>query len=164
MWLFLWAYSMEFLPKKTQMSLNRPKVILSCRAWKVVFVVKKSAINIVPLGRYRSHNFSWKSRKFVKNQKICKFCGLEFFHIIWSKINSKYIFLFFKSSHIRPGQWKISTRKLEHERADVTLELERTLLTSPWPSPSLTLTLTPSQPHPHTRTLICTLVLKFPRA
>ncbi len=74
------------------------------------------------------------------------------------------------------GQWKISTRKLKHERADVTLELERTLLTSPSPSPShphtltpspspsLTLTLTPSHPHPHTRTLICTLVLKFPRA
>ncbi len=50
------------------------------------------------------------------------------------------------------GQWKISTRKLEYERADVTLELERTLLTSP------------SHPHILTRTLICTLVLKFPRA
>jgi hypothetical protein len=49
------------------------------------------------------------------------------------------------------GQWKISTRKLEHERADVTLELERTLLTSPSPSPSVTLTLTDS--HPHTLTL-----------
>jgi hypothetical protein len=36
-------------PKKTQVSPNRPKGILSCRAWKVVFVVKKSAINIVPL-------------------------------------------------------------------------------------------------------------------
>ncbi len=82
MWLFLWAYSMEFLPKKTQVSLNRPKGILSCRAWKVVFVVKKSAINIVPWERYRSHNFSWKSRKFVKNQKFAKFSnfvGLIFF-------------------------------------------------------------------------------------
>jgi len=47
------------------------------------------------------------------------------------------------------GQWKISTRKLEHEPADVTLELERTLLTSPSPSPSLTLILTPSHPRPH---------------
>jgi hypothetical protein len=102
MWLFLWAYSMEFLPKKTQVSPNRPKGILSCRAWKVVFVVKKSAINIVPLGRYRSHNFSWKSWKFAKNRKIFKFCGLDFFHIIWSKMNSKYIFLFFMSSSIRP--------------------------------------------------------------
>jgi hypothetical protein len=39
----------------------------------------------------------------------------------------------------------------KHERADVTLELERTLLTSPSPSPSLTLTLTasPAYPHPH---------------
>jgi hypothetical protein len=73
---------MEFLPKKTQVSLNRPKGILSCRAWKVVFVVKKSAINIVPWERYRSHNFSWKSRKFVKNQKFAKFSnfvGLIFF-------------------------------------------------------------------------------------
>ncbi len=82
MWLFLWAYSMEFLTKETQVSPNRPKGILSCRAWKVVFVVKKSAINIVPLGKYRSHNFSLKSWKFVKNKKfckICKFCGLDFF-------------------------------------------------------------------------------------
>jgi hypothetical protein len=69
MWLFLRAYSMEFLPKKTSVSPNRPKGILSCRAWKAVFVVKKSAINIVPLGRYRSHNFSWKSSKFLKNEK-----------------------------------------------------------------------------------------------
>jgi hypothetical protein len=102
MWLFLWAYSMEFLTKKTQVSLNRPKGILSCRAWKVVFVVIKSAINIVPLGRYRSHNFSWKYWKVVKNQKICKFCGLECFPIIWSKMNFKYIFLFVMSSRIRP--------------------------------------------------------------
>ncbi len=102
MWLFLWAYSMEFLSKKTQVYPNRPNIILSCRAWKVVFVIKISAINIVPLGRYRSHNFSWKSWKFVKNQKICKFCGLEFFPIIWSKMNSKYIFLFVMSSRIRP--------------------------------------------------------------
>jgi hypothetical protein len=75
-------------PKKTQVSPNRPKGILSCRAWKVVFVVKKSAITIVPLGRYRCHNYSWKSWKFVKNKKnlqICKFCGLDFFHIIWRK-------------------------------------------------------------------------------
>jgi len=71
----------SFSQRKTQVPPNRPKGILSCRAWKVVTVVKKSAINIVPLGRYRSHSFSWKSRKFVKNQKnykICKFCGLEF--------------------------------------------------------------------------------------
>jgi hypothetical protein len=49
------------------------------------------------------------------------------------------------------GQRKKSTRKLELECADVTLELERTLLTPPSPSPSLTLTLTlsPSHPHPH---------------
>jgi hypothetical protein len=105
MWLFLWAYSMEFLPKKPQMYPNRPKGMLSCRAWKVVFVVKKTAINIVPFGRYRSHNFSWKSWKFVKNQKnckICKFCGLDFFPIVWSKMNSKHIFLFVMSSRIRP--------------------------------------------------------------
>ncbi len=69
MWLFPWAYSMEFLPEKTEVSPNRPKDILSCRAWKVVFVVKKSAINIVPFGTYRSHNFSWKSWKFLKNEK-----------------------------------------------------------------------------------------------
>ncbi len=37
--------------------------------------------------------------------------------------------------------------KDKHEHADVTLELEKTLLTSP--SPSLTLTLTPSTSHPH---------------
>jgi hypothetical protein len=79
MWLFVWTYSMEFLTKKPQVSPNRPKGILSCRAWKVVFVVKKSAINIVPLGRYRPHNFTWKSWKFVKNKKIRKFCGLYFF-------------------------------------------------------------------------------------
>jgi hypothetical protein len=92
-------------PKKKQVSLNRPKDILSFRASKVVFVVKKSAITIVPSGRYRSYSFSWKSWKFEKNQKnwkICKFCGLDFFPIIWSKMNSKYIFLFFTSSRIRP--------------------------------------------------------------
>jgi hypothetical protein len=85
MWLFLWAYSMEFLPKKTQVSLNRPKGILYFRAWKVVFVVKKSAIIIVPLGRYRSYSFSWKFWKFVKNKKICKFCGLDFFLLYGQK-------------------------------------------------------------------------------
>ncbi len=79
MWLFLWAYSMEFLSKEIQVSLNQPTGILCCRAWKVVFVVKKSAINIVPLGRYRSHNFSWKSWKFVKTKKFAKFVGLRFF-------------------------------------------------------------------------------------
>ncbi len=80
MWLFLWTYSMEFLPKNTQVSPNRPKGILSCRAWKVVFVVKKSTITIVPLGRYRSHNFSWESWKFVKKQKkFANFVGLIFF-------------------------------------------------------------------------------------
>jgi hypothetical protein len=75
----LMAYSMEFLPKKTQMSLNRLKGILSCKACKVVFAEKESGINIVPLGRYRTHNFSWKSWKFVKNKKICKICGVDFF-------------------------------------------------------------------------------------
>jgi hypothetical protein len=59
-----WSFS-----GKKQVSPNRPKGILSCRAWKVVFVVKKSAITTVPLGRYRSHSFSWKSWKFLKNQK-----------------------------------------------------------------------------------------------
>ncbi len=105
MWLFVWTYSMEFLPKKPQVSPNRPKGVLSCGAWKFVFLEKKSATNIVPLGRYRSHDFSWKSWKFVKNQNICKiwkFCGLDFFPIIRSKINSKYIFLFVMSSRIRP--------------------------------------------------------------
>ncbi len=43
----------------------------------------------------------------------------------------------------------IGSVKDKHERADVTLELERTLLTSPSPSSSLTLTLTPSPSHPH---------------
>jgi hypothetical protein len=70
------------------------------------------------------------------------------------------------------GQWKISTRKLEQERADVALELERTLLTSPSLTLTLALTLTDSHPHTlaltltdsHPHTLICTLVLKFPRA
>ncbi len=101
-WLFLWAYSMEFLTEKQQVFWNRPKDVLSYRAWKVVFVVKKLAITVVPLGRYRSHSFSWKSSKFVKNKKNCTFCGLDFFPITWSQMNSKYIFLFAMSSRIHP--------------------------------------------------------------
>ncbi len=47
------------------------------------------------------------------------------------------------------GLGKMSTRKLQHERADMALEIKQTLLTSP----SFSL-----------RTLIYTLVLKFHRA
>jgi hypothetical protein len=36
---------------------------------KLYLWLKKSAINIVPLVRYRSRNFSWKSWKFLKNEK-----------------------------------------------------------------------------------------------
>jgi hypothetical protein len=54
------------------------------------------------------------------------------------------------------GQWKINTKKLEHERAGVTLELERTLLTSPSLTLALTLTLTLTDSKPHTLTLTLT--------
>jgi hypothetical protein len=79
MWLFLWAYSMELLSRKTKVPPNRPKGILSCRAWTFVFVVKKWVINVVPLGSYRSHSFSWKSWKFVKNEKNLQNLWASFF-------------------------------------------------------------------------------------
>jgi len=69
MWLFCGPIPWSFSEKKTQVSANRAKGILSCRVWKVVFVVKKSAINIAPFGKYRHHNFSLKSWKFLKNEK-----------------------------------------------------------------------------------------------
>ncbi len=69
MWLFLWAYSMEFITKETQVSPNRPKGILSCRAWKVLFVGKSQPSMSFFWEWYRPHNFIWKSSKFVKNQK-----------------------------------------------------------------------------------------------
>ena len=67
------AYSMGFLPKKTQVFLNWLNSISSCRGRKVVSTVKISASNIVPFGRYKVHKFSWKTLYFAKNQKLKNF-------------------------------------------------------------------------------------------
>jgi hypothetical protein len=55
--------------------LNWLKDILSCRAQWVVLTVKISALNVIPLERYRSHNFSWKFQKSLKTKKFAKFAN-----------------------------------------------------------------------------------------
>jgi hypothetical protein len=89
-----------------------------------------------------------KDEIWIKHCRENKICRSGWFHSSLSHISNKIIM----------GLGKISTRKLQHERADVTLELKRTLLTSPSSSPSLTLTLTltptlilTAHPHLHAR-------------
>jgi hypothetical protein len=64
--------------------LNGPKDILSCRAQWVVLTVKISALNVIPLERYRSHNFSWKFQKSLKTKKFAKFANFvdSFFSLL----------------------------------------------------------------------------------
>ncbi len=63
---------------------------------------KKSTIKFVPWEDIGFTILAGNPENSQKNQKICKIYELEFFHIVWSKINSKYIFLFVMSSGIPP--------------------------------------------------------------
>ncbi len=63
---------------------------------------KKISHHYRSFGTIQVSQFQLEILKIRKNQKIRKFCGLEFFPIIWSKINFEYIFLFVMSSRIRP--------------------------------------------------------------
>ena len=72
----LLAYSMGFLPQKTQLAWNCSNVPLSCRAWKVVYTVKFSAWTNAPSWRYASHKFCCKIENFEKMKKFWKFSNV----------------------------------------------------------------------------------------
>jgi hypothetical protein len=75
------AYSMGFLPRQHTCSWNWFNIPLSCRPWKVMFMVKISAFTDVPSERYMSHKFCWKIEKLEKIKnfwKISKFVVLTF--------------------------------------------------------------------------------------
>ncbi len=84
MWLFLMAYSMEFLTKHKCFWIERKvSVLVELQKFYLWFKYQPS---LSFLGeRYRSHSFSWKSSKFGKNKKNRKICGLEFFFILYDQ-------------------------------------------------------------------------------
>ena len=67
---------MGFRPQKHKCPSNCSNVLLSCRAWKVMYVVKFSASSNVPSKRYMSHKFCWKIEKFEKMKNFWKFLNV----------------------------------------------------------------------------------------